>query len=242
MRISVVMATYNGERYLQQQIDSILQCLGPSDQLIISDDGSQDGTRRRIEEYGNETGIIEVIDGPRQGIIANFENGLKHVTGDIVFLADQDDVWLPNKVKEVKRIFEEDSTVTCVLHDVEVVDSDLNTLEKSFFEIRGSKLGFVNNLLKNSFMGSAMAFKVSVLPAILPIPRNIPMHDQWIGLINELYGKTAICQKQLGLYRRHGDNASTFDHGSLASMIFNRAVIVANLVRRARKVSSNVQS
>lgn len=242
MRVSVVMATYNGERYINQQIDSILRCLGPSDQLIVSDDGSQDGTRERLHAYERKTDIVEVVDGPRQGIIANFDNGLKYVDGDIVFLADQDDVWLPNKVKEVKRIFERDSTVTCVLHDVEVVDGDLNTLEKSFFEIRRSKLGFINNLIKNSFMGSAMAFKASMLPVILPIPRDIPMHDQWIGLINELYGKTTICQKPLGLYRRHGDNASTFDHGSLASMISNRVVIAANLVRRARKVSSDERS
>ena len=242
MRVSVVMATYNGEKYLCDQIASILRCLGPSDQLIASDDGSQDGTREQLYAYERKTDIVKVVDGPRQGIIANFENGLKYVNGDIIFLADQDDIWLPNKVDEIKRIFETDSTVTCVLHDVKVVDGDLNTLEKSFFEIRGSKLGFAHNLRKNSFMGSAMAFKASMLPVILPIPRNIPMHDQWIGLINELYGKTAVCKKPLGLYRRHGDNASTFDHGSLASMISNRAVIAANLVRRARKVSSNVRS
>lgn len=232
------MATYNGERYLSQQVDSILQCLGPSDQLIVSDDGSQDGTLRQLEAYKSETRVVEVVDGPRQGIIANFENGLKHVKGDLVFLADQDDVWLPNKVDEIKRIFESDEKVTCVLHDVEVVDGDLNTLDKSFFELRGSKLGFLNNLIKNSFMGSAMAFKASMLPAVLPIPRNIPMHDQWIGLINELYGKTALCRKPLGLYRRHGDNASTFDRGSFGSMVSNRLAIAANLFRRARKVSS----
>lgn len=239
MRVSVVMATYNGEKYIRQQVDSILQCLEVTDQLIISDDGSQDGTREQLEAYEGEITTIRLIEGPRQGIIANFENGLRCANGDIVFLADQDDVWLPNKVEEIKRVFESDDEITCVLHDVKVVDSRLNTLEKSFFEIRKSKLGFINNLIKNSFMGSAMAFKASMLPVILPIPRDIPMHDQWIGLINELYGKTAICRKPLGLYRRHGDNASTFDHGSLASMISNRAVIAANLVRRGRKVSNN---
>mgnify|MGYP003181587287 CR=1 FL=1 len=238
VRISVVMATYNGERYLQQQVDSILQCLEPIDQLIVSDDGSRDGTRRQLGEYENITENVEVIDGPRQGIIANFENGLKRADGDIIFLADQDDVWFPNKVEVIKRIFQNDERITCVLHDVEVVDEDLNILDKSFFEIRGSKLGFVNNLIKNSFMGSAMAFKASLLPAILPIPRNVPMHDQWIGLINELYGKTAIYRKPLGLYRRHGGNASTLDHGSLRSMLINRLVIADNLVQRARKVSS----
>ena len=232
MRISVVMATYNGEKFIKQQVDSILQCLEDTDQLIISDDGSRDGTRELLKAYEGKTGIVEVIDGPRQGIIANFENGLRRVNGDIIFLADQDDVWLPNKVEEIKRVFESDSEITCILHDVEVVDGCLNTLEKSFFAIRKSRLGFINNLIKNSFMGSAMAFKASMLPVILPIPRNIPMHDQWIGLINELYGKTRLCRKTLGLYRRHGDNASTFDHGSLVSMVANRIHIVTNLARR----------
>lgn len=229
MSVSVVLASYNGARYIHEQVESILSNISSDDELIVTDDGSTDSTVEYVEEYKRKHKNIKLIQGPRRGVVANFENGIKHSAGDLIFLSDQDDVWLPGKVDRVKSLFSKDLELTCVLHDVTVVDGNLNVINNSFFELRGSRPGFWNNILKNSYMGSAMAFKRSVLPYVLPIPSNVPMHDQWIGLVNDCYGKVMFDHQQLGLYRRHDSNVSNLEHGKVSSMIRNRVHLLTDL-------------
>ena len=94
--ISVCIATYNGEKYLREQLDSILPQLAESDEVIVSDDGSTDGTIDLITSL-NDPRIKIVSNSGRKGYVGNFENALKHTTGDYIFLSDQDDIWYPNK-------------------------------------------------------------------------------------------------------------------------------------------------
>ena len=96
--ISVCMATYNGEKYIREQMDSILQQLGEGDELIISDDLSSDKTVEIIKSYKDKR-IKLYIHGDNHGFVRNFENALVHADGDIIFLSDQDDIWMPDKVK-----------------------------------------------------------------------------------------------------------------------------------------------
>lgn len=95
------MATFNGGRYLREQLDSILNQLTLEDELIISDDGSTDETCQIIKEYTQLDNRIKFVEGPRKGVIANFNHAIQQSKGDIIFLADQDDVWLPNKVAKI---------------------------------------------------------------------------------------------------------------------------------------------
>ena len=231
---SVVIATYNGEKFLRDQLDSIIPQLRDCDEVVISDDGSTDGTLDIINEYVKKYSIINYYEGPRRGVIKNFEFGIAKASKDIIFLSDQDDIWLPDKVSIVLGLFSENADITCVLHDVQIVDKQLNVIDPSFFEFRNSAKGLVRNLIKNSFMGSAMAFQMRMVPRLLPIPENVPMHDQWIGLINEIYGKVSICNQCLGLYRRHGNNASSFTHEPLQKMIKNRISLIQDLIIRTR--------
>jgi glycosyltransferase involved in cell wall biosynthesis len=240
MKISVAMASYNGGPFIRQQIESILANVDQDAELVISDDGSTDETISCIQDFQKDDKRVKLIKGPQRGIIANFEQAVRRTQGELIFLSDQDDVWKSGKVSTIVRLFDQDPQLTCVLHDVAVVDRDLNVINPSFFELRHSHGGFWRNVLKNSFMGSAMAFKRGMLPYILPIPTDIPMHDQWIGLINERYGKVYIEREALGLYRRHGDNSSTLSHGTVSNMIKNRKNLLVELSRvngRNRKKS-----
>ncbi|NMM99395.1 glycosyltransferase family 2 protein [Bifidobacterium olomucense] len=234
-RISVIMPTYNGEKYIKEQINSILSNITSDDEIIISDDGSTDKTVDIIHEYEKNNANIKYIEGPHQGVVKNINNALKYATGNIIFLSDQDDVWLKNKVATIVNIFENNKDITCVLHDLQIVDANLSIIEISYFNFHKSRLGFLNNLIRNSFVGAAMAFRASMLEYILPI-ENVPMHDQWIGLINEVYGKTFICNEILGLYRRHGANVTQLKHGSLTSMLSKRMLITLQILKRFNQI------
>ncbi len=233
MRISVAMAAYNGALYLRQQLDSILKNLSDEDEIVISDDGSTDETRAIVEEYQKTDTRIRLLDGPGDGVIANFENAIANCSGDFIFLADQDDVWMPDKVDKVMQVFSERS-VYLVVHDARVMDTGLSrVLMESFFAYRNSKAGVFNNLLKNRYMGCCMAFRSELAEKFLPIPRDIPMHDQWIGLISDaFYGKSVFLHETLLYYRRHAEAVSDFGHNPVRVMICNRILIYRYLKKR----------
>ena len=229
--ISVCMTSFNGEKYIEKQIDSILACMGEQDELIISDDGSTDGTRELVDCMAHADGRIRLIQGPKQGVIANFENAIRQAKGDIIYLADQDDIWTMDKVEKVQIQFA-DPQCMLVIHDADIVDGEENKIEPSFFQRRGSKSGILNNIAKNSYIGCCMAFRRELLDIVLPIPRNIEMHDQWIGILAETRGKVVFLDEVLFHYRRHGDNVSSFTHYPIPKMIRNRVVLVMELAKR----------
>ena len=229
--ISVCMATYNGEKYLKDQLDSILKQIQSSDEVIISDDGSSDSTRDIIEEFQKEYKNIYLVDGSKRGVQKNFENALKHAKGDILFLSDQDDIWVEGKVDRVLKEFENKNTL-CVVHDAEIVDSNLNRVQDSFFKLKNGKPGLLHNLYKNAFIGCCMAFRKSVFEKSYPFPDHIEMHDWWIGLVAECMGNTVFIYEPYLKYRRHSDNASSLHHYPLKKMIFNRLYFIEQLMIR----------
>ena len=101
VRISVAMVTYNGSRYIREQMDSILKNLKEQDEVVVSDDGSTDGTLDILAEYQEKEPRIRMIEGPRQGIKKNVEHALRHCKGEYIFLSDQDDIWTDDKVDKV---------------------------------------------------------------------------------------------------------------------------------------------
>lgn len=228
--ISVCMATYNGEKYITQQLDSILSQISDTDELIISDDGSTDKTIDIIQEYQTKYKNIRLLNGPRCGVQKNFENALKHVQGDIVFLCDQDDVWVKGKVKACMHEFETKENIL-VLHDAYIVDENCNVIEDSLFAHRGSKSGLVKNIIKNSYVGCCMAFRKDLLEHCLPFPDKIEMHDWWIGLVAEKVGKTALINKPYLMYRRHAENVSSFHHHPFKKMVFNRIYFIIQILK-----------
>jgi len=229
--ISVCMATYNGEKFITEQINSILSQLQMDDELIISDDSSTDNTIEIINSYKDNR--IKLIENQSfKNPIFNIENAIKNALGDFIFLSDQDDIWLPDKVNKTLNYLQK---YDCVVSDAIIIDKNSNILEESFYKINKTKKGFIKNFIKNGYLGCCLAFKKELIKYIIPFPRNIPMHDIWIGLISEIYGKTVFCNDALLYYRRHGSNFSMSSEKSknnLYKKVIYRLIILLNLVKR----------
>ena len=216
--VSVALAAYNGQKYIADQMESILHQLNPTDELIVSLDFSTDQTEKIVLERAKNDSRVHVIPGPNKGVIKNFENAIAYTQNDIIFLADQDDYWLPGKVKRVLKEFE-DQSVQVVMHDASIVDEKMVIKEPSYFSYRHVKLGVRENMIRNSYIGCCMAFKSNLKERIIPFPKRIPMHDQWIGLIGELEGKNILIPEVYLLYRRHEDNKTDMKHAGIRQMI-----------------------
>ena len=213
--ISVCIATYNGERFIREQIDSILRQLSSDDEIIVSDDGSTDDTISIIDSINDKR--IRIIEGPRKhSPTPNFECAMKEAKGDYIFMADQDDVWKPNKVEVcIEWLHKYD----CVVSDAEVTDSNLNPLYPSLYTIMQVRQGRIyNTVWKNGYTGCCMAFRRNVLNASLPFPKNIPMHDIWIGNVAAYKYNVKFISDKLVLFRRHEDTISCNGKGSRFSL------------------------
>lgn len=207
MKISVALAAYKGEQYIAEQIGSILGQLGENDELIVSDDFPKGKTRAVVEAISSQDKRIIYLEGPGKGVVKNFENALKACSGDVIFLSDQDDVWLPGKVEAV--INEIENGAKLVLHDASITDADLQITSPSCFEVHGANASFARNLLKNTFVGCCMAFTKDLLDMTMPFPEGIAMHDWWIALIAlKKNQKTVLLKKPFILWRRHGENVT----------------------------------
>ncbi|MBQ3136362.1 MAG: glycosyltransferase family 2 protein [Clostridia bacterium] len=204
--ISVALAAYKGEKYIEAQIRSILPQLSYGDEIIVSDDRPGGMTEKIVKKIAAEDSRVVWVEGKSKGVVSNFVNAIRYCKGDKIFLCDQDDVWLPDKVKRVMEAFDEGYDL--VLHNAYITDGELNITDYSFFEKRGSKKGVIRNIFKNSYMGCCMAFDRKLLKKIMPMPRSIPMHDQWIGIIAEIYGKVKFLDLPLIYYRVHGGNVT----------------------------------
>lgn len=229
--ISVCMATYNGERFLEEQMRSILDQLGSTDELIISDDGSTDNTVEIIKSFQDNR--IRFFTGNYKNVIKNFENALSKARGDIIFLADQDDVWLEAKVNKVKSLL---TAYDLVVTDSYIVDERLRIIHPSFFEHFNSKKGILKNVLKSTYFGSCMAFRASLLKFALPFPDTKEIgHDLWLGLVGEMTGKVIFVKDPMIQYRRHGETFTAAGTGksgrSLITKMKGRMIMFSEIIQ-----------
>jgi glycosyltransferase involved in cell wall biosynthesis len=199
------MATYNGAPYVQQQIESILKQLRQGDELLISDDSSSDDTLKIIGTFKDERIKIYPNQNFRNPIF-NFEYVLSKSDGEIVVLADQDDVWCDVKIDTILKNIK---GVDLVLSDCTIIDEHNRVIADSFFQLNRSDAGIVKNLIKNSYLGCCMAMRKCVIEKALPFPKNIPMHDWWIGLVGEVFFRVKLIRQPLMSYRRHGVNVTS---------------------------------
>jgi glycosyltransferase involved in cell wall biosynthesis len=226
--VTVCLATYNGERYLREQIISILASSKVTE-LIVSDDGSNDATVSIVQEINDAR--IKLHRGPGRGLIENFEFAISKATGNYIFLSDQDDVW---EGRKVDLMLAKLKCADLVVSDCIVVDDKLHMMHPSFFKLRNSGPGIVKNIYKNTYLGCCIAFRSKVLKYVLPFPRNLPMHDWWLGLSVDLLGRVEFLDERLVYYRRHGENASSTAEHSNYSWIIRfkwRFLLLYNLFR-----------
>lgn len=228
--VSVCMSVKNGAKYLEEQVESILPQLSAIDELIACDDCSTDKSVSILKSFQDRR--IKIIHGPGRGVISSVEHALRHSTGDLVFLSDQDDVWSRNKIGVMSEHLHDYDLVVC---DCALIDNGQNE-SKSFFQLNRSGKGLLKNLIHNSYMGCCMAFRREVLDYALPFPEGIAMHDYWIGLVAELRYKTLFLHEPLVFHRKHASNLSTTGRKSAqpySKRISQRIHLLKNLVQRA---------
>ncbi|PLR83142.1 alpha-L-Rha alpha-1,3-L-rhamnosyltransferase [Bacillus canaveralius] len=237
MKLSVCIATYNGALFVIRQLDSVVKQLNVTDQLIVVDDGSTDNTVELIKQkYGDR---IEVhVNEHNLGVIKSFEKAISLAKGDILFLCDQDDIWEDDKVEKVVKAFSEQDA-WLVVHDAYVVDGNLEIINPSWNRYNGNNVnqGIIGNVLKNGFTGALMAFKKELVPAILPVPSTIEMHDQWIALVClKEKRKIVYIGEPLLKYVRHGSNVTGMKKRPFSAKLKGRIGTVTAIVRYERQL------
>ena len=219
-RIDILLATWNGQRYLAEQIDSILTQTFTDWRLLIRDDGSTDGTPDIIKRYVSENpDRIAVIENSERGLGArgNFARLMEHSTADYVMFSDQDDVWLPHKTERLMEAMEAlekqhgRDTPTLVHSDLKVVGPDLEEWYPSFINYQSLNPGFgrcLNRLLvQNVVTGCASLCNRELIERARPVPEQSFMHDWWIALVAGAFGRIMFIDESMVLYRQHGANA-----------------------------------
>lgn len=216
MTISVAMCTYNGEKFLKEQIDSILNQTQEVNEIIICDDVSTDATVGILKGYEQLYPNIFKIYYNNKNIRSNknFEKAIKLCSGDLVFLADQDDVWATNKVKDTKLFFKENPSVEGVFSNANLIDEDGNSFtNKSLWD----NTVYDESILKNNsdiqkyitfahsiVTGATFCFKKISKEFIFPFPdREVFLHDEWISLLLSKRNTLASNPKKLISYRVH---------------------------------------
>ena len=204
--ISVCIATYNGEKYIEQQLQSIISQIGENDEIVISDDGSKDQTIAIVESFNDKRIKVYYNEGIH-GYTPNFENALRLSKGDYVFLCDQDDVWAPNKIE---RCMDELCNNDAVFHDATIINGDGVIINESLKNIRPSFSSLLGNIYKMGHLGCCTAFRRRIISLALPFPKNYHYcsHDDWLVELSCAYGKVSDIDDKLTYYRRHNYNTS----------------------------------
>jgi hypothetical protein len=214
MRVSLALGTYNGERFLPDQLASIREQTRLPDELIVCDDGSTDGTVGLVRSFCDRMPFrtrIEV-NAANRGSTPNFARAIELCSGDIIALADQDDVWLPNKLATLEAAFLRDPKMGFAFSDARVVDESLKplgytlwrALQFSRTEQEQFREGAAFELLLRRYRvtGATMAFRTSHRDLILPIPSGW-VHDAWIALLISSAAPCAVLAEPLVQYRKH---------------------------------------
>lgn len=213
-KIDILLATYNGEKFVKEQIESILNQTYENFNLIISDDASTDNTLNILEEYEKKDTRIKVFKKEKnKGLIDNFEFLLKNVTSDYFMFSDQDDIWKKDKIeKSINKLKEESSGL--VYTDLEIVDEKLNVIYPSYWKYKQiyKKIIKYNNFealyLNNFVTGCTILAKSKYIKDILPLPRNskFVLHDYWTALIISAKDKISYVEESTIQYRQHKNN------------------------------------
>lgn len=210
--ISVCVATYNGEIFLKYQIDSIIKQISSCDEVIVCDDGSVDKTLQIINDIGDKR-IRLFLNERNLGHVANFERLISLARGNIIFLSDQDDIWDPDKVGLTMNFFSRRSDVLMYHHGYELIDVTGQVIEGGTRWKTGLRVGvpfLFQELIKPTLFGSCLAFRRSVVDALIPFPRFVYAHDHWATVIGALSGGIFYESNRLVQRRIHGRNLSPY--------------------------------
>lgn len=240
--VDIVLATYNGEKYLDQQLDSIIAQSYTNWRLLISDDGSSDKTLSIIEKYTRADKRILLVNKNRQGgVVKNFSKALEFVTSNYIMFSDQDDYWLPEKITHLKGMLCEQERLTgnvplLVFSDLVVVDENLKILKPSFFI--GTGLNPTYNfdtrflLWRSTVYGCTVMFNKPLYDVATPFSPEVTMHDQWFALMASLTGHVLYSKESHVYYRQHANNVVGAKERTLFARL-KRLLISINKIKEA---------
>lgn len=222
MQINILMSTYNGEKYLSQQIESIIAQTETKWRLIIRDDGSKDNTVSIIKQFVDQDKRIEFVQGENVGVINSFFHLVKHSKADFYFFCDQDDVWLPNKLELMLNVAMscKDGVPLLVYSDLKVVDSSLNVLHHSMIdELTGpASTNLKEEMRRNCVTGCASMIN-NALAETWQDTEDIIMHDWYLAQVAAAYNNLVYINEPTVLYRQHENNVLGAGKGDLTSKL-----------------------
>jgi glycosyltransferase involved in cell wall biosynthesis len=207
MKISIALATFNGGKYLQEQLDSFLNQNRLPDELVVCDDGSNDETLSILEGFSEKAPFpVKIyLNEKNLGYSQNFSKALALCEGDLIFLSDQDDVWLPDKINIVMQRFDERPEVQLIIHDLDYCKENMTPIGQTKIE----RMSGFFDLQKDYVVGMATAIRGDFLRLCLPIPDNREVgHDNWLHDCSNVVEGKAIIEDVLALHRRHVSNAT----------------------------------
>lgn len=214
MKIDILMATYNGEKYVKEQIDSILNQSFSDFRLLISDDFSTDSTRDILQSYvEKDSRVVVFLQNKNLGVVKNFEFLMEKVESEYFMFSDQDDVWQKDKIKNSIELLQKTNS-DLVYTNLQVVNQELDILYQSYWKQKGfeKKIKKYNNFeslyLNNYITGCTMLVKSKWLDKILPLPHKSKfiLHDYWTALVVSKFGKMAYIEEPQVKYRQHIGN------------------------------------
>jgi glycosyltransferase involved in cell wall biosynthesis len=246
MRVSVCLAAYNGSRFIEMQISSILRQLDLGDELIIVDDCSLDETCRIVEQI-DDCRISLLKNEKNLGVNGTFARAIASASGDVVFLSDQDDIWIDGRRQYMLAPFET-ADVNVVATNYSLIDSDGRSLPEALAASLVAEGGprRIRNIIgiflgRMNYYGCAMAFRTSLRDKILPFPERLECHDIWIALIGNLQHSIVHLPESTLMHRIHGGNASVIKR-SCTTRLTTRIKLVRQITMAQSRLGVNNNS
>lgn len=239
VRASIAMAVYNGEKFLSEQIDSILSMINDHDEIVISYDNSKDSSLEIIKQYASQNERIRFVKNEgKAGVSGNFTNAARNCKGKYIFFSDQDDVWFGNKIEVMIEALEQ-SQADLAIHDGYITDEKLNHGSKTLFEINNASINPVMNFIKGRFLGCCMAFRSETMNYVLPFPdvtSDFP-HDIFATIMVGIKGKIVMVPECFIMHRLHEGNETPKRRNPLPKVAVNRMILLFQIIKRMIKVS-----
>jgi glycosyltransferase involved in cell wall biosynthesis len=216
MKISIAMTTFNGEKYLEEQLRSIAAQTRIPDELVVHDDRSEDRTVEILHDFKQSAPFpVHIVENQKTlGYTANFEAALSACKGDLIFLADQDDSWFPQKIAAMESVFQSQPELLLAIHDGELTDENLtSTGTRKLAQIRAGysdDTGFAT--------GALTVLRPRLLHYALPIPAGVIGHDGWLHYTARMFASRRVIDNSLQFIRRHSSNTSQWIANSLETI------------------------
>lgn len=224
--ISVCIATYNGAKYIVEQLDSIVSQIGAADEIVICDDQSSDETLAIVAAY-NDPRIRACRNEARLGHVRNFEKAMSLSRGDYIFLSDQDDIWMPGRVQTMMSGLNENPSIDLVASNFDFIDAQGQAIGefRQLGVAKKARLAQICSIFlgRAPYFGCTFLMRRALLQSCLPIPKGIESHDIWFALVASSVGSVLNLQEPTLLHRMHGGNVSTPKRRALPVVLRSRA-------------------